>query len=97
MRDQIHPGEHVQEEIEALGLTPEAFAEQLGVPVSRVQSLVDGKSNLDADMALRLGHYFRMSPDFWLKLQNLYDLRCAEARLGESLQQLPVAKHLQAA
>lgn len=95
--DAIHPGEHVQEEIDAMGLTAEGFAEQLGVLPERLISLLRREVAMDADMALRLGHYFNMSPEFWLKLQNLYDLRLAEAQVGETVRHLPVAKHLQAA
>ena len=96
-KEAIHPGEHVQEEMDALGLTAKEFAEQLGVPSTHLGEFLAGRRPMDAEMALRLGHYFGISPEFWLKLQNLYDLRLAEEQIGEKLHALPVAKHLQAA
>ncbi len=93
----IHPGEHVSEEIDAMGTSAEVFATQLGVTLERLTGLLDGQTILDAEMALRLSHFFGTSPQFWLNLQNLYDLRKAEERSGESIRLLPTIKELQAA
>jgi addiction module HigA family antidote len=93
----IHPGEHVQEEIEALGLDLTTLSAQLGVSAERLASLVDGHTALDADMALRLGHFFGIRPEFWMNLQDLYELRTTEQQLGDTIRSLPTVTQLRAA
>jgi addiction module HigA family antidote len=88
-RTPIHPGEHVQEELEVLRISETEFATRLGVETSVVHALIDGSANLDAEMALRLGHFFGNRPEFWMGLRSLYELRLAENSLGNSLESLP--------
>ncbi len=95
--DAIHPGEHVQEELDAMQISVEAFASQLSVSPKRLSELVKGDRHLDADMALRLAHFFGTSAEFWLSLQNLYDLRKVEEVSGDLIKSLPTIKELQAA
>jgi antitoxin HigA-1 len=78
----IHPGEHLAEELEELGMSAAALARNLGVPTNRVTSILKGQRSITAETALRLSHYFGTSPNFWLNLQNLYDLRIAEQKMG---------------
>jgi len=74
----IHPGEILLTEfMEPLGLTAYRLAKDLGVPAPRVGDIVRGKRAISADTALRLGVYFRLPAQFWLNLQNEYDLRRA--------------------
>jgi addiction module HigA family antidote len=74
----IHPGEILLTEfMEPLGLTAYRLAKELDVPTPRVGDIVRGKRSISADTALRLGIYFGLPAQFWLNLQNEYQLRLA--------------------
>jgi antitoxin HigA-1 len=73
----IQPGEHLAEELEVLGMSAPSLARQLGVPTNRVTEILNGQRAITGDTALRLGHFFGTSAEFWLNLQSLYDLRLA--------------------
>ncbi len=81
----IHPGEHLREELDELGMSARAFATALNVPVNRVAQILRGQRAITADTALRLARYFGSSPEFWLNLQKMYELRKAEQEVGESI------------
>jgi addiction module HigA family antidote len=85
----IHPGEHLAAELEELGLSASELARRLDVPPNRITSILKGQRAITGDTALRLGHFFGASPQFWLNLQSLYDLRLAEQKAGKAIQQLP--------
>ena len=85
----IHPGEHLAAELEELGLSASELARRLAVPPNRITAILKGQRAITGDTALRLGHFFGMSPQFWLNLQSLYDLRVAEQKAGEAIQRLP--------
>ena len=59
------------------------------MPTNRITGILNGQRGVTGDSALRLGHYFGTSPQFWLNLQALFDLRVAEVKLGSSLRSLP--------
>jgi addiction module HigA family antidote len=88
-RTAIHPGEHLAEQLEALGISAAELGRQLGVPTNRITGILNGQRSITGDTALRLGHYFGNNPQFWLNLQALFDLRVAEVKLGSSLRSLP--------
>jgi addiction module HigA family antidote len=71
------------------------LAKGLGIGAARVNEIVRGKRGITADTALRLARYFGTSPEFWLNLQSLYDLRMAErkarARIEREVTPLKVA------
>ena len=73
-RTPIEPGEHRGEELKELGISAAELARQTDVPVNQVTGIVNGQGAITADTALRLGHWFGTSPEFWLNLQNLYEL-----------------------
>ena len=74
----IHPGEILLTEfMEPFGLTAYRLAKDLAVPAPRVGDIVRGKRSISADTALRLGIYFGLPAQFWLNLQNEFDLRRA--------------------
>ena len=74
----IHPGEILLTEfMQPLGLTAYRLAKELCVPAPRVGDIVRGKRAISADTALRLGLYFGLPAQFWLNLQNEFDLRVA--------------------
>jgi addiction module HigA family antidote len=85
----VHPGEHLAEELEELGLSASELARRLDVPPNRITSILKGQRAITGDTALRLGHFFGASPQFWLNLQSLYDLRLAEQKAGTAIQRLP--------
>jgi antitoxin HigA-1 len=59
------------------------------VPVNRITEIMNGQRGVTADTALRLGHWFGTSPEYWLNLQKLYELRSAQAEVGDQLIKLP--------
>jgi addiction module HigA family antidote len=85
----IHPGEHLAEELKTLGMSAAALARSLGVPTNRITQILNGQRAITGDTALRLAHFFGTSPEFWLNLQNLYELRLAERRAGKAIKALP--------
>jgi addiction module HigA family antidote len=86
----LHPGEILADELEEIGITPTELSRQLGVPPNRISQIIAGKRAITGDTALRLGHWFRNSAQFWLNLQSSYDLRVAEAAVGPEVEALPV-------
>jgi antitoxin HigA-1 len=78
----IFPGEILLEEfMKPLGISQNKLARDIDVPVGRVSDIVRGKRAITTDTALRLGIYFKTSPEFWLNLQNRYDLKRAQRSL----------------
>jgi addiction module HigA family antidote len=88
-RTPIHPGEHLAEEPRQLGISAAEVSRQIGVPVNRITPIINGQRGLTADTALRLGHWFGTSPEFWLNLQKLYGLRLAREEVGDRVRKLP--------
>jgi len=77
--DPIPPGEILREEfMRPLGLTISRLARDLDIPVKTLSAILHVKRSITADLALRLGKYFSVSPDLWLGLQMDYDLRLAQ-------------------
>lgn len=93
-RNAIHPGEHLAEQLEALGMSAAELGRQLGVPTNRVTAILNGQRTVTGDSALRLGHFFGNSPQFWLNLQTLYELRTAEKKIGIGIKTLPTLAEL---
>src|SRR5512140_1596473 len=95
-RTAIHPGEHLAEQLEALGMSAAELARQLKVPTNRITQILKGQRAITGDTALRLGQFFGTSPEFWLNLQKIYKLRLAEQKTGEIIKDLPtLAKGIQ--
>jgi len=88
----IHPGEHLGEALDDLAMSAAELARQLQIPTNRITGIVNGQRAVTADTALRLGHWFGTSPDFWLNLQKLYELRLAENERGAEIKKLPKRK-----
>lgn len=93
----IHPGEHLAEELAALEMSAAELARKIAVPTNRITQILNGTRAVTGDTALRLGHFFGMSPQFWLNLQSIYDLRIAEKKAGKSVRSLPRLKSRTAA
>ena len=88
-RTPIHPGEHLAEELRELGISAAELSRQIDVPVNRITGIIHGQRGVSADTALRLGHWFGTSPQFWMNLQQLYELRLAESEIGAKIAALP--------
>ena len=83
----IHPGEHLAEELEALDMSAAELARNMGVPTNRVTQILHGTRSVTGDTALRLAHFFGTTPEFWLNLQQAYDLSKARTEAGEKIKQ----------
>lgn len=81
----LHPGRHLAEFMDELGLRPAGLARAINVPVNRVTAILAGKRAISAETALRLGRFFRMSPEFWMNLQVAFDMARARRTLGTTL------------
>ena len=74
----LHPGEMLREDfMKPLGMSSNALAIELRVPVTRISEIVRERRGITADTALRLARYFSMSPEFWMRLQMDFDLESA--------------------
>lgn len=96
-RKPIHPGEHLSEELEELAISAAELARRLEVPTNRVTSILNGQRAITGDTALRLAHFFGTSPELWLNLQNLDELRLAQEKSGKAIRKLPRLKQLEEA
>ena len=88
-RTPIHPGEHLAEELRESGITAAELSRQIDVPVNRITGIIHGQRGITADTALRLGHWFGTTPQFWMNLQQIYELRLAETEIGAKIAALP--------
>ena len=89
MREPIHPGETLREDLDALGMSITDLARRIEVPVNRITEILHGRRSITDDTALRLGRFFRTSGEFWLNIQKLYKLRLAEQKHGATIARLP--------
>ena len=97
----LHPGEMLREDfMKPLGLSANALAIALRVPVTRISEIVRERRGITADTALRLARYFNMTPEFWMRLQMDFDLESAadavRSAIHEQIRPLP-AKRQEAA
>ena len=88
-RTPLHPGEHLAEELRELGFSAAELARQIAVPINRITGIINGQRGVTADTALRLAHWFGTSPQFWMNLQQMYELRVAERDVGAQIATLP--------
>jgi addiction module HigA family antidote len=83
----IHPGELLRKDFLApMGLSSNALAIALRVPVTRITEIVRERRGITADTALRLARYFGTTPDFWMKMQLSYDLALASSQVAVRIQ-----------
>ena len=80
----IHPGEHLAEILEELGISQYRLAKAIGVAPIRINEIVHCRRSVTADTALRIGQALGMTPEFWLNLQRMYDLDLARASIDTS-------------
>ena len=89
VRPAIHPGEILADELTELGTTPTELSRQINVPANRITQIIHGRRGITRDTALRLGHWFQTSAQFWINLQAAYDLRLAREQVGQDIERLP--------
>ena len=89
MREPVHPGETLREDLDALGMSAAELARRIEVPANRITEILNGQRSITGDTALRLGRFFGTSGEFWLNLQKLYELRRAEQKHGATIARLP--------
>ena len=93
--DPITPGEILREDfMKLLGISINRLSRDLAVPPNRISAIVNGKRGITADTALRLERYFGVEAQFWLNLQNEYNLRMLKRKIGHDIEQriIPVKK-----
>lgn len=85
----IHPGEVLQEEfLKPLNITAYKLAKEISIPQTRISEIIHGKRRITADTALRLSKYFGTSTNFWLGLQNAYDIEEEEKKHSDDFQKI---------
>ena len=83
----ITPGEVLEEDfLKPMGLSQYRLAKDIRVPARRINEIIKGERAITADTALRLGRYFKMSPQFWLNLQSHYSLETELERIGKRIE-----------
>ena len=81
-----HPGEILNDEfLKSMRISQYKIAKDINVSPRRINEIIHGERAISADTALRLGRYFKMPPEFWLKLQAHYDLETAKDKLENRL------------
>ena len=88
----IHPGEHLAQELKELGMSAAELSRKLDVPTNRITGILNGQRSITGDTALRLAHFFGTTPEFWLNLQSLYEIRVAQKKAGKSIRVLPTLR-----
>lgn len=91
-RAAVHPGEHLKDELDELGISASELARQLRIPANRLTEIIAGERSITAETAVLLGHWFGTSAAFWINLQTMHDLRIAERAMGKTLRKLPTMK-----
>ena len=89
----FHPGEYLKETLEGLGVSQAQFARAIGVSPMRVSHVVRGTRPVTAELALLFGRALGQSPQYWLNLQTIFDLRAAEQSMGGRLKAVAAVAH----
>lgn len=85
----VHPGEILNEEfLKPMKISGYRLAKAVGVPCQTVNDIVLRKRGISADMALRLGRFFRTTSEFWMNLQSAYELAQARTAVGEQVKKI---------
>lgn len=88
LKNPIHPGEILADELEALEMNAAQLARAIHVPANRISQVLAGKRAITADTALRLGILFATGPQFWLNLQSAYELDVAMNNIPQELKKI---------
>lgn len=97
MRTPIHPGEVLADELEERGLSANKIALALNIPPNRITAILRKQRGITADTALRLSKFFGVSAEFWMNLQEQYELDLAKKQLSKEIDTLPTCDEFLAA
>lgn len=93
----VHPGEFLKENLDELHISQAEIARAIGLSAMRISHVIKGKRPVTAEMALLFGKVFGQTPQYWINLQAIYDLKIAEkvisSRISEIHQIAPVNKN----
>lgn len=84
----IHPGNYLREILDELEMSQAAFAQAVGVSPMRISHVIREQRPVTAELALRFGRAFGQSAQYWINLQNAYDLKIAERDARASLRRI---------
>ncbi len=89
----IHPGEILKEEfLDPFGISAYRLSKEIKIPQTRISQIIKGKRRITADTALRLSEFFGNSPQFWMGIQNDYDLEEERINIEEELRDITRVK-----
>ncbi len=92
--DNIHPGEILLEEfLKPMHLSAYRLAKETGIPATRISQIIHSRRSITADTALRFSRFFGTSPEFWLGLQNAYDIEEVERTKASELNCIPLYQY----
>lgn len=86
----IHPGEVLKDELEEVGFTQSALAKHIGVLPKTINEICRGKRGISAKMALKLSKALGGSPQFWLNLQNNWEISQIDDSAFDDIKQVAV-------
>lgn len=85
----VHPGEILLEEfLQPLNISAYRLAKETGIPESKISDIIHGKRNITAQLSLKLGKFFELNSEFWLGLQNDFDIRKERENLKSELKSI---------
>ena len=85
----VHPGEILNEEfLKPMGITPYRLAKETHIPATRISEIIKERRGITADTALRFSKFFGNSVEFWMEIQDEYEIRESEEKLAEDLQSI---------
>lgn len=82
----LHPGYHIKEYIDALGITQDEFAKRTGISMNQLSLLLSYKASITPDIALKLSSIMGINMEFWLRLQSKYDTYLASKKELEGME-----------
>jgi antitoxin HigA-1 len=89
----IHPGEILKEEfLDPFGISAYRLSKEIKIPQTRISQIIKGKRRITADTALRLSEFFGNSPQFWMGIQDDYDLEEERIKIEEELKYITKIK-----
>ena len=89
----VHPGEFLGEILSEMNVSQAEFARGITMSPMRISHIINGTRPVTAELALLLGRAFDQSPQYWLNLQASYDLKNAEASIGDRLAEVHAFTH----
>lgn len=83
-----HPGKHLSEFLADYEISKYRLAKDINVPLTRITAIADSKRGISVDTALRLGRYFGTTAQYWINLQNNYDIQMTSKAEGKAIEKI---------